>query len=312
MSSTVVSALMNIIKTAESELGKMNHASGSVSTKVVKKVSARKGRPTPHGAFTKKILEEHKAEAEAFKEELKVSNPEQKGSHLIFISNYKKAHLEEYAAFEAAWKLAHPKEDSASVSDASETASADGTAADGAVSDGSTKEKKKRAPMSDEHKAKMKAGREKKAAEKKAAEAAEESAARQEQPADPVVAAPVVATPVVAAPVAPVAEPKATKKAKQVKKTEVAVTAPVVAPVVAPVAVPVVAPIAEAEDENEFLPFKHAGANYMRLGIQRADGKHLWATGDLWASKKGQKGDYIGCLQDDGSIDKNAEEPEME
>jgi len=122
-----------------------------------KKEPVNKGRPTLHGDFAKKILQDHKTEADAFKLELKASNPEKKGAHLIFVANYKKANVEEFAAFEAAWKIAHPKHETASVSDASEVSGADG----------SVSEKKKRV-ISEEQKAKMKAGREKAAAAKKA------------------------------------------------------------------------------------------------------------------------------------------------
>lgn len=287
MSSTMVSALMNIISTAQDELGKMGNVSGSVNTKgaKTKKPSARKGRATPHGDFTKKILDEHKADVEIFKAELKESNPDQKGAHLIFVSNYKKAHMDEYNAFEAAWNETHPKEessDSGSVAEASDSANAN-------TSDTPSKPKR---IITDEHKAKMKAGREKKAAEKKAAQTVEEQKANTEVPATTIVPEVIVTAPV------------AKKQGKKVKNdiTPIAVVAPVAEPVVA-----------DAEDSDpELLGFKHAGTNYVRLGIKRTDGNHLWASGDLWASKKGNKGAYIGCLQDDGTIDKTAEEPELE
>ena len=62
----------------------------------------------------------------------------------------------------------------------------------------------------------------------------------------------------------------------------------------------------------EFIPFTLAGKKYVRLGQRRTDGNHIWASGDLWESKKGQKGSYVGVLQDDGKIDNTAEEPELE
>ena len=303
VSETMVSALLSIINTAQGELGKMGNASGSVNKKgaKTKKSSARKGRPTPHGDFTKKIMEDHKAEVEAFKAELKESNPDQKGAHLIFVSNYKKAHMDEYNAFEAAWKEAHPKEDSASESS---------SVAEASDAEANTTEapKSKRPPMTEEHKAKLKAGREKKQAEKKAAKEAEEQAANTEAPATTIVPEVVITAPAVVAPVAK----------KQGKKVKNEIVTPIVEPIaVAVVAAPVVAapvPVAaDAEDSDpELLAFKHAGTNYLRLGIKRAEGNHLWASGDLWASKKGQKGAYIGCLQEDGKIDKDAEEPELE
>ena len=286
MSSTMASTLMNIITTAQGELGKLGNATGATNAKTkTKKASARKGRPTPHGDFTKKILEEHKSAVETFKAELKESNPDQKGAHLIFVSNYKKAHMDEYNAFEAAWNETHPKEDSAS-----EAASVVGSDAE-AATDAPSKPKR---IISDEQKAKMKAVREKAAAEKKALKAAEEQAATTEVPAAPAVITPVI-----------VAEAPAKKKGKQVVAAPVAPVEPVEPVVAAPVA-------PDAEEENEFIPFKHSATNYLRLGIKREDGDHLWASGDLWASKKGQKGAYIGCLQADGTIDKTAEEPATE
>jgi len=292
----MASTLMNIITTAQGELGKLGNASGATNAKTkAKKPSARKGRPTPHGDFTKKILEEHKAAVKTFKAELKESNPDQKGAHLIFVSNYKKAHMDEYNAFEAAWNETHPKDDSAS-----EAASV----AEGSDAEANATAKPKRV-ISDEQKAKMKAGREKKAAEKKALKAAEEQAATTEVPATPATITPVI-----------VAEAPAKKKGKQVVvATPVTPVTPVVAAVAAPVPFVAETTVAEttvAEEENEFIPFKHSATNYLRLGIKREDGNHLWASGDLWASKKGQKGAYIGCLQADGTIDKTAEEPMME
>ena len=99
----------------------------------------------------------------------------------------------------------------------------------------------------------------------------------------------------------PAAKPK--KAVKKVAKKE---------PIVEPVAVISSNTSVAEEDEPEMLPFKHNNTTYIRLGNKREDGTFLWATGDLWASKKGAKGAYIGCLQDDGSIDADALEPILE
>jgi hypothetical protein len=318
MSATIISTLMNIINVAQEELGKMGHASGSVSTNgskntKTKKVSARKGRPTAHGDFTKKIMEEHKAEADAFKVNLATTNPDQKGAHLIFVANYKKEHMDEYKAFESTWNESHPKDEAHSVSDSA-------SVSENEAVNPEVPSKPKRV-ISDEQKAKMKVGREKTMAEKKAKKATEETAAHSEVEVVPIVTEIIVAAPVVAAPVVK-------KQAKQVKKATPVVTTPVVtapvvtapvvtapvvaAPVVAAAVVPTTITIEDDEVDNEYLPFKLAGANYLRLGIKRTDNNHLWATGDLWASKKGAKGPYIGCLQENGTIDKDAEEPEIE
>jgi hypothetical protein len=89
------------------------------------------------------------------------------------------------------------------------------------------------------------------------------------------------------------------KKTKKVTKKEAAIVTPV-------------AVVTEDEDP-ELLPFKHKGKNYLRLGAKREDGKHLWTSGNLWESKKGAKGAYVGCLQADGTIDPDEElEPIIE
>ena len=145
-------------------LGAIKGTASESASSTIKKTRVNKGQSTSHGDFTKKILEEHKAEVDAFKAELKISKPEQKGAHLVFVSNYKKEHAEEFKAFETEWKAAHPKvvaDDSASSSDEVSPA------AGGMPSAAAAAEKPKRV-MSDEQKAKMKAGREKAAAAKKA------------------------------------------------------------------------------------------------------------------------------------------------
>jgi hypothetical protein len=118
-----------------------------------KKQNANKGRPTCHGDFVKKILEEQKDAAQAFKE----ANKEMKGAHLIFVANYKKEHAEEFTAFEAAWKEAHPK------AEAAPKEAVEPETASEAVSDAKPKR-----VMTDEQKAKMKAGREAAKAKKEA------------------------------------------------------------------------------------------------------------------------------------------------
>lgn len=91
---------------------------GATKSLEVKKQNANKGRPTCHGDFVKKILEEQKEAAQAFKE----ANKEMKGAHLIFVANYKKEHPEEFTAFEVAWKEAHPKVEAAPAAVAEEDA----------------------------------------------------------------------------------------------------------------------------------------------------------------------------------------------
>ena len=137
---------------------------GPTKSLEVKKQNANKGRPTCHGDFVKKILEEQKDAAQAFKE----ANKEMKGAHLIFVANYKKEHAEQFTAFEAAWKEAHPKVVAEPVAEPVAVAEDDvaTVASVPAVADAKPKR-----VMSDEQKAKMKAGREA-AKAKKAADAA--------------------------------------------------------------------------------------------------------------------------------------------
>ena len=298
MSSTIITELMEIRTRIDRLIEDGGSSSGSTSgkkgrSKKEKKASTRKGRPTAHGDFTKKICEEHKAEMDAFTAELKETTPDKKGGHLIFVSKYKKEHMDEYKAFEESWKEAHPK-DTAAASDADGSDAA--STAEGSDTHAVAKPKR---VVSDAQKAAMKAGRERATAAKKEAKAAEETAAREEVPL---------------APITVVEKVQAKKPVKVVKKAGSAITAPAVAMAEPkPLAIAEPKPVPEDDGENEFLPFKKDGTNYMRLGIKRDDGNHLWATGDLWASKNNQKGTYIGCLSEDGKeIDTKTEEPQLE
>ena len=135
---------------------------GPTKSLEVKKQNANKGRPTCHGDFVKKILEEQKDAAQAFKE----ANKEMKGAHLIFVANYKKEHPEEFTAFEVAWKEAHPKVEAAPAAVAAPVAEDEATVASEPVA--AVAEAKPKRVMTDEQKAKMKAGREASKAKKEA------------------------------------------------------------------------------------------------------------------------------------------------
>jgi len=246
-----------------------------------KKQNSNKGKPTCHGDFVKMICEKMKDEVAAFK----AANPEQKGAHLVFAANYKKENTEEFAAFEAEWKEAHPKDavsSNASVADDAEVAS---------EASGSATEKPKRT-MSDEQKAKMKAGREAAKAKKDAEKAGTAPVAEVPAPA------PVAVTAAPEAKPTPEAKPVTEAKKKPVKSAKKADA----------ITTPVVAPIAAAEPE--LLPFKMSGETYLRMGTKRPDGNHLWTSGHLWQSNKGKKGEHIGEIQDNGEIDETASEPE--
>ena len=246
--------------------------SGGALGKGAKKPSALKGKPKAHGAFVKMICETHKDQIAAFKEQ----NPDQKGAHLVYISNYKKANAAIYTEFEAKWKTENPptseaEEDAASGSEAPSSEEVE------------EKPKSKRGPMSDDQKAKMKAGREASAA-KRAAEKAGLTVSAE-----------------VPAPVSAAAPEAATKKpVKVAKKAAATITQPIVQPV-------------EVNTVQEFLPFKVGDQSFVRLGCSRADGNHLWVSGHLWQFKKGaphSKGDHYGELKD-GEIDEQASEPDI-
>jgi hypothetical protein len=70
----------------------------------------------------------------------------------------------------------------------------------------------------------------------------------------------------------------------------------------------IAAPIDSAVTE-ELLPFTFNGGTYLRPGTRRENGNHLWSSGHLWMSKKGAKGHHYGEIQEDGSINMDADEP---
>ena len=281
---------------------KTGGAVAGTTLKKERKPSKNKGLPTAYGAFSSKIQAEHKDEITAFK----AANPDKKrGAHFEWVGNYKKAHEDEYKTFEAAFKAEHPKDETASEAGASETSSEkrrgpkkldEMNAEERAEHDAKiAKRKAEREAMTPEQKAAKKAAAAEKKAKKEAVPAAD-------APADAAVAAP-------AAPATPKPK-KATKKATKASEPVVPVA---VAPATFSATTTVVAAPAPAveDDAPEFLPFKHGGITYMRLGTKR-EGGNLWATGDLWANKKGVKGQYVGCLEEDGSIDTDADEPTIE
>jgi len=253
----------------------LTDSSGPSSTKganagKVKRQNSNKGKPTCHGDFVKMICEKLKEEVATFKKE----HPEQKGAHLVFAANYKKEHAEEFAAFEAAWKEAHPKDADAGSVSSKPTGSTDGNS-DAEASP--VKEKPKRV-ISDEQKAKMKAGREAAAAKKKA-EASVPSEKAPEAPEAPVTT-----------------QKKPVKTAKKASPAEITV--------------PVVAPITEANAiASELIPFAFNGNTYLRMGVKLANGEARFTSAHLWMSKRGAKGPHYGEIREDGTIDMEAEEP---
>ena len=260
----------------------------------------RKGSPGAWSDWTKKVMIDCDAEIKAFKEAA-----EQKcGAHLKWISANKGKTSPEWLSFKAEWDASHPKEakeakGAKEASDAEEAEESDSSPAAAVGGGGSVpavpvaaavaaeKVAKRRGPkkltdMTPEEKAKHDA----KVAERKAAKAAGASAL--EEAAKAAVPVPTAAL---------VAAPKAAP-------------APVVAAPV-PVPVPVAAPEAEDEEDSvELKIFVVDGQKYMRPWSSAAKD---WATADLWyTNKKGEKAAYWGELMDDGSVNADAEEPEIE
>ena len=222
-----------------------------------KKISDRKGKPTANGDFIKKIRAEHSEELKAFQE----TAEKKQGAHLVFVSNYKKAHEEEYKAFVAAWTPS--KDDSETAS----TISAE-SAPVAAVRPPTIPSKSVVSSIASDIVAPIKA-----------------SSLIATVPSAIKVGAPTAPAPVLSA-------------KKPVKKAQKAVITAIAEPIA-------------GNSNEELLPFTMAGKTYLRTGYQRPDGNHLWISGYLWESDKGAKGSYIGQLQTDGTIDKDADEPSI-
>jgi len=97
-------ALDGLFSVGESENDEAPAAGGGGAA--AKPESKKKGVPTVHGDFLKKICEEQKDAIAAFK----AANPDQKGAHLVFVSAYKKEHAAEFEAFKSAWEAKKPVE----------------------------------------------------------------------------------------------------------------------------------------------------------------------------------------------------------
>lgn len=269
-------------QTGESAIAPVKGAKGSKSAKAPK---AKKTGPTARKIFSEKARLEHKTDYEAYCE----ANKATKGAHLAWMSSYLKEHQEEFKAFKVTWAAEHPKEaasDTESV-DTAETMEAKEVA-----------DAKPKRVLSPEHLAKMKAGREAAAAAKKAEKDKERDAAIAD---GPVSLAPLAADAPATVEVAEAPKLKQPKKVNKKKAAPVAEPEPVAAP----------EPVEEDQGENEELPFKHNGVTYIRIGVSKADGNHIWSSTDLWHSKKGVRASYAGELLENGEINEDAEEPNL-
>ena len=266
-------------------------ASAEGSTK--EKKGKKKGGPAgPWAAWTTHCTKvAYVAEIAAFKE----AAESKLGAHLKWISANAGKDSAEYKAFAAQFALDHPKGSSASaktsvVGDEEDVASCVSGSGDEAKAPEVAKEVKKRgakklADMTPEELAAHHA----KVAAKRAAKAEAKAPAAEEAP-------------VVAAPTASAEESLGGGAAGGGSDSLGGART-----------LPASAPAPEAEEaEAEWLQFELDGTKYFRLGVKKADGSVLYEP-DLWRvnKKTGARGPYVGALLEDGSIDADAEEPNL-
>ena len=233
----------------------------------------RKGSPGAWSDWTKKVMTEYDSEIKAYKEAA-----EQKcGAHLKWISANKGKASAEWLAFKAEWDASHPKEAKGKSSEADEVEEAESGSDSSPQGGAVTVEKaKRRGP--------------KKLTDMTASERAAHDAK--------------------------VAAKKAKKAAGALAlEAEVKANAPVLLGALEGEEVPTLESVAEeseaeAEDDSiELKIFALDGQKYMRPWSVSAND---WATGDLWyTNKKGEKSNYLGELMEDGTINGDAEEPEI-
>jgi hypothetical protein len=277
--------LLEMRTAVDAEIMARSGGSGSAAGAAKK---AKKPKRVSQGSawadFTQMIVKEKADEYTAFKE----ASETKLGVAPRFVAAYRKAHEAEWEAFQTTWNAEHPKAAKGSVASAAEeSASADeGSVTSGAsekVASGKRRGPKKLTDMTPEERTAHDAAVQKRREAKKAPSAAAEEEAK-------------AAAPVVVA--APVAAPKPAPL-------------PLKAAPAKPVAAP--APVAEEAEEEEGVEeriFTLDGQKYIRLWDSGAED---WATGDLWAVKaNGERDYYCGELMEDGSINTDAEEPELD
>ena len=293
--------------------------SGATSTKAEKIKIKRKSGPTAWSDWTKKMLAENKEAVKAYTE----AAATKLGAHLKWLSANKGKESPEWKAYQVEWLAAHPKDSDESVDSAASAASKSSRRGPKKLDEMTTEERSA-------HDASIAARRAKKEAEKVAGEAAGKAESAAAPVAEAEAVAPVSSASSVAsekkkssyvkvADMTPeqLAKKVATAAAAKAKKAAKAAPAPKAAtPKAAPkAATPKPEPEPEAEEEEEaeaemeLLPFKLDDDSYFRCGSKNADGSISWGGGDLWLNKGGVRGDYAGLLEDDGTIDTDAEEP---
>ena len=259
-------------------------ASGSTGGKQKKEKKEQKPKRRSQGtawaAFGKKVTEDHPTDYEAFK----ASAEKKQGIMPLFASQYRSKHEAEWLAFQASWNETHPKLaplpkekkcELVSSAEQSETEEDESKveSKDAEKPEGKRRGPKKLSEMTAEELATHNAKKEAKAKERKSKKEAE-----------------ALTSLTAAAAEAPVSIP--------VTETVTAAPAPVVP---APVKV-------EEEDIAEFRVFKMDGQDYLRI-FNKEDND--WASVDLWYTKDGKRGRYFGELMEDGSVNTDEEEPEL-
>ena len=239
----------------------------------------RRSQGTAWAAFGKKVTEDHPTDYEAFK----ASAEKKQGIMPLFASQYRSKHEAEWLAFQASWNETHPKLapvpkekkcELVSSAEQSETEEVESKveSKDAEKPEGKRRGPKKLSEMTAEELATHNAKKEAKAKERKAKKEAE---------ATTTMAAAVAEAPV------------------SIPVTETVTAAPA----------PVTPPPVKEEVVAEFRVFKMDGQDYLRI-FNKEDND--WASVDLWYTKDGKRGRYFGELMEDGSVNTDAEEPELE
>ena len=281
-----LSVLLEMRTAVDAEI--MARSGGAAAGAAADAKKAKKPKRASQGSawadFTKMIVQEKVADYTLFKE----ASESKLGVAPRFVAAYRKEHEAEWLAFQTTWNAAHPKAEKGSVSSAAEEPP---SADEGSVtSDSSEKVAKRRGPkkladMTPEERTAHDAAVEKRRQAKKAPSAAAAAAAA--------AAAPVVLTPV-----------------------PLHVHMPSPSPAVSMAPIPSSSPEAEEAEEGGMVErvFTLDGHKYVRIWDE---GEKTWDSGDLWIAKaigggQYERGDYVGELMEDGSINTDTEEPAFE
>ena len=268
-----------------------------LKSKKDKKPRANAGQATLQGAWTAHVLKEHSTESAEYKEFLAARVASAKAGELVYNEGHAKVKKGKKSAGDAMdekeavvglhtvwvshWRKEHAAEfeefksswEAANPKE-SRTASSKSSVVDGEESDSASaaKQPKKRGAKKDSERS----------PEDLAAVKAKRAAKK--------------------------AEKAAAKTAGEVEERESSVVERADSPVAVAAPEPVAAPEAEAEEEEEGMPwalqpFTHKKINYLRLGDPTQEDE--WhEDGDLWLAKPdGSKGAYAGQLKSSGKID---------